>query len=145
MAKNYCVCVLFNKDMTKTLLIQKAEGKLFAGSFNGLGGKLEGEETPVEACIREVFEESNELITLTQPKHLATLHFPHVNPVTLHALYDIIDEVEIPENREGKAHWLPVEFLLDFNNDKIVGYGNLSYFCRLAMYRENGTDKVTTH
>lgn len=41
MAKNYCVCILFNKDLTKTLLIKKAEGKLFAGMFNGLGGKLE--------------------------------------------------------------------------------------------------------
>ena len=59
MEKNYCVCILFNKDLTKTLLIQKAEGKLFAGMFNGLGGKLEQGETPKEACVREIFEESN--------------------------------------------------------------------------------------
>lgn len=133
MAKNYCVCILLNKDLTKTLLIEKAQGKLFAGMFNGLGGKLEAGETPKQACIREIWEESSEKITLTNPHHLATIHFPHEEPITLHAFYDIIDEVTLPENREGVAHWLPTEFLLDFTNQNIVGYGNLSYFCNLAL------------
>jgi len=133
MAKNYCVCILLNKDLTKTLLIQKAQGKLFAGMFNGLGGKLELNETPKDACIREIWEESSELITLTNPVHLATIYFPHNEPITLHAFYDVIDEVVLPENREGVAYWLPTEFLLDFNNKNIVGYGNLSYFCNMAL------------
>lgn len=133
MEKNYCVCVLFNKDLTKTLLIEKAEGKLFAGMFNGLGGKIEPGETAKDACIREIWEETDETIVLENPKAIATIHFPHELPITLHAFYDIIDEVELKENREGKAHWLPVEFLLDFNNPKVVGYGNLAYFCRLAL------------
>ena len=135
MAKNYCVCILLNKDLTKTLLIKKAEGKLFAGMFNGLGGKLELNETAKDACIREIWEESSEIITLTNPTHLATISFSHNEPITLHAFYDVIDEVKIPENREGMAYWLPTEFLLDFNNDNIVGYGNLPYFCRLALRR----------
>lgn len=139
MEKNYCVCILFNKNLTKTLLIKKAEGKLFAGMYNGLGGKLEPGETPKEACIREIFEESGEKIKLTNPTHIATLTFPHKQVINLHAFYDIIDEVEITENREGKAAWLPVEFLLDFKNEKLVGYGNLSYLCKLAI-----TDATTT-
>ncbi|MGD9901637.1 MAG: NUDIX domain-containing protein [Spirochaetales bacterium] len=135
MAKNYCVCILFNKDLTKTLLIKKAEGKLFAGMFNGLGGKLELNESAKDACIREIWEESNEKINLTDPYHLATIFFPNKNtePITLHAFYDIIDEVDLGTNREGEAHWKPVEFLLDFNNKSLVGYGNLPYFCRLAL------------
>lgn len=139
MAKNYCVIILFNKDLTKTLLIQKAEGKLFAGMYNGLGGKLEVGETPKQAVIREVWEESNESISLTDPKHLATIMFPHNEPITLHAFYDIIDQIEPWQNREGVAEWKPVEFLLDFENDKLVGYGNLPYFCKLAMTIHNNT------
>lgn len=133
MAKNYCVCVLFNRNLTKTLLIQKAQGKMFAGMFNGLGGKLEQNETPQEACIREVFEESNETIKLTNPFHLGTIYYPHAEPITLHAFYDVIDEVQLVQNNEGIEHWKPVEFLLDFNNDLVVGSGNLAYFCRLAI------------
>ncbi len=141
MTKNYCVCILFNKDLTKTLLIQKAEGKWFAGMYNGLGGKLEEGETAKEACIREVWEESNELITLKNPFQLATLTFPHEVTIHLHAFYDIIDEVALPANREGVAYWLPTEFLLDFKNENIVGYGNLTYFCNMALHHARGTLK----
>lgn len=140
MAKNYCVCILFNKDLTKTLLIEKAKGKLFEGMYNGLGGKLEVGESAKEACVREVFEESSERIKLNNPVHIATIHFPYLElveeireDVNLHCFYDVIDEVILPENREGKAHWMPVEFLLQFPNDKVVGYGNLAYFCNLAL------------
>lgn len=137
MSKNYSVCVLFNKDLTKTLLIKKAEGKLFAGMYNGLGGKLEQGETPVESCVREVWEESNELIKLTNPVHICTINYPLETPINLHAFYDVIDEINLPENREGTAEWLPVEFLLDFNNAKVVGEGNLAYFCRKALIIHN--------
>lgn len=140
MEKKYCVCILFNRDLSKTLLIEKAEGKLFAGMFNGLGGKLDEGETAKEACIREVFEESEEIIKLENPHHIATISFPHEVPITLHAFYDVIDEVSLPVNREGTPHWIPTEELLDFTNEKIVGYGNLAYFCNLALMKEKGLD-----
>ena len=141
MAKNYTICILLNKDLSKTLLIKKVSGKLYGGRFNSLGGKIEEGETPTQACIREVFEESDELIKLTNPKHMATLTFPFENPIHLHAFYDVISEVQIPQNREGTPEWLPIEFLLDFNNDSVVGDGNLAYFCRLALLTEK---KITT-
>ena len=134
--KNYTICLLFNKDLSKTLLIKKIQGKLFGGRYNSLGGKIEMGETPSQGCIREVFEESNELIKLTNPKHIATLVFPLENPIHLHAFYDVINEVQISNNREGEPQWLPVEFLLDFNNENVVGNGNMAYFCRLALLTE---------
>lgn len=136
MAKNYCVCILLDKTLSKTLLIKKAEGKLFGGMYNGLGGKIEKNETAKEACIREVYEESNEIIKLKDPKYLLTLHFPPLEineEIDLHCFYDVIDEITIKENREGKAYWKETSFLLDFENENIVGYGNLAYFCRLAI------------
>lgn len=136
MKKNYTICILFNKDLTKTLLIKKAQGKLYGGRYNALGGKIEPSETLSEACIREVYEESENLIKLSNPKHIATLTFPYETPIYLHAFYDVVDEVEIPNNREGTPQWLPVNFLLDFNNNSLVGDGNLAYFCRLALLTE---------
>lgn len=138
MAKNYCVCLLFNKDLSKTLLIKKAKGKLFEDQFNGLGGKLEKDETPIQACIREVYEESSGKISLKEPTHLSTIIFPHQEHITLHTFYDVIDEVTLPDAPEGSYHWMPVEFLLDFENEQIVGYGNLSYFCKLSLLKIKG-------
>lgn len=133
MAKNYTICILFNKELTKTLLIKKVSGKLYGNRYNSLGGKIEEGETLTQACVREVFEESENLIKLENPKHIATLTFPYETPINLHTFYDVVNEVQIPENREGTPEWVPVEFLLDFNNEQVVGNGNLSYFCRLAL------------
>lgn len=43
----------------QTLLILKDRPEWQAGNFNGLGGKIEQGETPEQAIVREVFEESN--------------------------------------------------------------------------------------
>lgn len=137
--KNYCVCILLNKELTKTLLIKKAQGKWFGGMYNGLGGKLEPGETPKDACIREIWEESNGKIALKNPFHLATLTFPREVVINLHAFYEIVDEVELDKNVEGETEWHPVSFLADFDNDRIVGDGNLAYFYRLACKHINGT------
>jgi len=133
MAKEYCVCILFNKSLDKTLLIHKAEGKLYGGKYNGLGGKLELGETPEQACIREIWEESDEMIKLVNPNYIAALYFPYEKPINLHVFYDVIDELNIPENREGELVWKPNEFLLDLNNDAVVGNGNMAYFGKLAL------------
>ncbi|MGI5842439.1 MAG: NUDIX domain-containing protein [Christensenellales bacterium] len=136
MAKNYTICILFNKELTKTLLIKKIDGKLYGGRYNSLGGKVEPGESLKEACIREVWEESDNLISLADPKHIATLTFPYENPIHLHAFYDVIDQIELPDNREGTPQWVELKFLLDFNNEAVVGNGNLAYFCRLALSTE---------
>lgn len=142
MGKQYTLCLLFNKDLSKTLLIKKAEGKMFAGMFNGLGGKLEEGETPKQAVIREVFEESQSLINLTKPIHLAKIFFPMEEGAvlnknnTLDVFYDVIDELEIPEDREGKIDWFDVDFALNLKNEKLVGYGNIQYLTNLALINE---------
>jgi len=49
---------IFNKDLTKVLLIKKKKPVYHAGMLNGLGGKLEPGETHLECVIREIEEEA---------------------------------------------------------------------------------------
>ena len=52
------------RDGEKTLMLHrvKKQNDMHAGKWNGLGGKLEGVETPEECAIREVHEESGLIV-----------------------------------------------------------------------------------
>ncbi len=58
MRKNYVVGFGFNADRTKVVLVRKNRPTWQAGKLNGPGGKLEGDESPSEAMVREYFEET---------------------------------------------------------------------------------------
>ena len=57
--RKYVLGFIFNEDLTKVLLINKVRPNWQAGKNNGIGGKIEKDETPHEAMIRETKEESN--------------------------------------------------------------------------------------
>jgi 8-oxo-dGTP diphosphatase len=59
----YTLAFIFSKRREKVLLITKNRPDYQVGKLNGVGGKLERGETPLEGIIREVREET----TLTIP------------------------------------------------------------------------------
>jgi 8-oxo-dGTP diphosphatase len=69
---HYCVGFAFYYDNNSVALIKKNRPAWQAGKMNGIGGKLELDETPVEAMIREFREETGHEIT--DWKDLCTLH-----------------------------------------------------------------------
>lgn len=65
----------------RVLMIHRGGEKDFhAGKWNGLGGKLEPDESPLEAAVREVSEESGLMIASKELRPLATLTFPNFKP-----------------------------------------------------------------
>lgn len=61
--KYYCLGFLFSRSLDWVLLIEKKRPKWQAGKFNGVGGKIEPNETKQEAMIREFQEEAGLKIT----------------------------------------------------------------------------------
>lgn len=59
---HYVVGFAFNPTGTKLLLIQKTHPQWQKGKLNGVGGKIEQGELPIEAIVREFHEEAG-LIT----------------------------------------------------------------------------------
>lgn len=55
---NYVVGFLFNHDLSQVALIRKIKPQWQAGKLNGVGGKIEPGETPLEAMVREFKEET---------------------------------------------------------------------------------------
>ena len=55
---DYVLGFMFDQDMKTVLLIKKNRPDFLAGKLNGIGGKVESDETPPNAMCREFLEES---------------------------------------------------------------------------------------
>src|SRR5688572_25949171 len=55
----YVLGFLFNWEMDRVVLIRKTKPEWQRGLLNGVGGKIEPGETPVEAMVREFREETS--------------------------------------------------------------------------------------
>lgn len=129
--KRFVVIFLFTKDYKKVLMVKR--NKLpYKNCWNGIGGKIEGNETEIQATIRECYEETN--IKLSAPKMFMTCTYPETNQMNkgteLNVLYDFVDEVVVKSNGEGVYEWKDVQFALDFNNKELAGFANISQFIK---------------
>jgi 8-oxo-dGTP diphosphatase len=93
----------------------KNANDIHAGKWNGLGGKLEGGETPEECVIREVLEESG--LSIQNPKYGGLLIFPNFKGndwyVFVFTAYEFTGE--LIDSPEGRLEWIPDEKLLELN------------------------------
>lgn len=59
MIKRYCLGFAFDEKMETVVLIEKAKPDWQKGLLNGVGGKLEENESPIQAMVREFKEETD--------------------------------------------------------------------------------------
>lgn len=59
MTQNYVVGFLFDEQFLSVTLIRKLRPDWQRGKLNGIGGKMERGETPVQAMVREFKEETS--------------------------------------------------------------------------------------
>jgi len=98
-------------------------GDYHAGKWNGLGGKLEADESARDAAVREVFEESGILLESRDLKPLGLLHFPnfkaHKSEDWLATIWVADLDPSIKERTlsgpEGALHWVPEGDLCNLN------------------------------
>ncbi len=98
-------------------------GDYHAGKWNGLGGKLEADESAREAAVREVYEESGILLEPRDLKPLGMLHFPnfkaHKNEDWLVTVWvgDLPRSVKERSLRcpEGELHWIAESRVMELN------------------------------
>jgi 8-oxo-dGTP diphosphatase len=71
---NYVVGFLFNDEQDKVVLIHKRHGpKCVITRWNGVGGKVEDDESPLQAIVREFEEETGVVTSIGQWDHFCTL------------------------------------------------------------------------
>ena len=129
--KKFVVIFLFTKDYKKVLMVKRNKPP-YKNCWNGIGGKIEENETEIQATIRECYEETE--IKLDNPKIFITYIYPETNQMNkgtnLSVLYDFIDEVQVKSNYEGVYEWKDINFALDFNNKELAGLANISQFIK---------------
>ena len=95
----------------KLLLQKKAEGKFGEGKWNGPGGKVEPDETPMEGVIREVREAPG--LKVRNPKLKGVLDFyfgENEEPNWITYIFHVTEyEGELKPNEEGKLKWFKYE------------------------------------
>lgn len=131
MNKNYVVIMLFNKSYDKVLLVKRNKNP-YKNCWNGIGGKIENDETPIEAAKRECIEETN--ILMNNPRILVKYVYPESNILNsntnLNVLYDNVDEIDVEDNDEGHYEWKSIESVMDPLDKSIAGLSNLSQFIK---------------
>ena len=108
--KRYVAGLIFDLSKYRILLIKKNKPVWQAGYYNGIGGKIELGETPLEAIIREVKEEVNlNIKTWTNFAELKGIEPPRL-PI---------------ENNPIAGNEWSVEWFYTFTN-KIMSFENLT-------------------
>jgi 8-oxo-dGTP diphosphatase len=118
----------------KTLMLHriKKDNDIHEGKWNGLGGKFEKGESPIECVKREVLEESG--LVIKAPVFKGVLTFPSFkNDEDYYAyLFEAFDfEGDIVESDEGSLEWIDDDNIPNLN----VWEGDLIFFEYMKKYR----------
>lgn len=101
-----------------------------AGKWNGLGGKIEAGETPLECVGREMMEEAGMDVSESSRYAGVVTWSPGADPTSdSRGMHAFVAEVEtdggVPEGAvptpEGVLAWKPLGWVCDRGNDSVVG------------------------
>lgn len=97
------VAVALIDDQRRVLLARRPEGKKMAGLWEFPGGKVEDNETPEQALVRELREELGILITVDDLEPLAFASHTYDDFHLLMPLFDCIRWSGEPVGHEGQT------------------------------------------
>jgi ADP-ribose pyrophosphatase len=126
--RNYVLAFMVNATKNQILLIKKKRPAFQAGKMNGIGGKIEGDETPVEAIIREVEEETGLKTTEYEWANFGEMRLPDGGKV--HLFKTFRDDLE---NALSMTDEEVVVMDIDYNVLKPLVMPNLIWLIDVAM------------
>jgi 8-oxo-dGTP diphosphatase len=95
LARRYVVGFAFNRDKSHVLLIRKERPEWQKGLLNGLGGHIEDGETPMQAMIREMQEES--ALEIIDWNLRTSFHGPSYELFVYSAVHRIQDAIQMTD------------------------------------------------
>lgn len=108
------VCYIYDNDKILMIYRNKKENDINHGKYLGIGGHVEKNETPDEAVIREVKEETN--LDLIKFKRRGLIHFIYNGIEELMHVYEAYEfKGVMSECDEGTLSWVEKKNLFNLN------------------------------
>ena len=122
--KKYNVIVVFNKELTKTLMCKRTK-EPYKNMYNLVGGKIKKENDGFSEAYRELYEETN-----ISKNDITLIHFMNIEYAVfdkiLEVYYGIINkEVNLIEE-VNKLEWVNINNNF-FDMKKYAGEGNIGH------------------
>jgi 8-oxo-dGTP diphosphatase len=131
----YTICFIRQQDR---ILLLNREHPSWMGAWNGVGGKIEANETPRESILREVAEETGIILDDVQFKGIVTWDVDgqdaggmYVYYAELPADYDYETPIKTPE---GILDWKKLDWILHPENKGVA--------CNIPLSLEKIVDSV---
>ncbi|PEC20050.1 NUDIX hydrolase [Bacillus cereus] len=142
----YTIC--FIRKGNEILLLNRNK-KPNMGMWNGVGGKIEDNETPYEGIIRETLEETG--IDLPSVMYKGNVIFKNKDePRGSEGMYvflaDLPDGVHMDtpiSTDEGILEWKSIDWIVDCDNRGVVS--NLQRYLPIVLAEENNLDHIFTY
>lgn len=106
--QNYCLGFLFSEDCSHVAMLTQVRNGV--GLLNGVGGKLEDGEQPIDAMVREFQEETGVFIPASEWKYRADFGDDTYKVFVFSAFADAVYDVRTVEKEE--VHILSVYSML---------------------------------
>ncbi len=140
-SREYVAGFLFTHDKKQVALIEKIKPDWQKGKLNGIGGKIEGEETIFEALSREFYEEAGWHTLPNFWTHFCTLE--HCGNLVYFLKHIVTEQLLTPiltSTTEEKVDWYNVE---DIINNKLNIIPNLKWLIPVALDKDDITAFIT--
>ena len=140
--KKYNVIVVFNKDLTKTLMCKRTK-EPYKNMYNLVGGKIEKENDGLSEAYRELYEETNISKSDVTLEYFMNIEYVVFNKV-LEVYYGILNkEVNLVEE-VNKLEWRSLSDNF-FNLNKYAGEGNIGHIIeeiKIDLEREKNHESI---
>ena len=117
----YTLCFLTRGD---EILMLKRNAAPNRGYWNGVGGKIDPGETPVDSCLREVWEETGYRPERLRFHGILTWEGYETAPGGLYIFSTPAPDLEPQDTIEGELRWQPREWV--FSSPEVVD--NIHFF-----------------
>lgn len=119
MCSNNIFTIAYIRYGDRTLMLKRSKQDDQAGKWNGLGGKVEFGESPQEAMIREVKEESGLLVKKYRMGGVVTIKTREKLSMAMLFIFEVSKfEGMIGDCSEGKLQWVKNSDLKNLDTNK---------------------------
>ena len=130
---DYVVGFLFRNGGDEVALIRKNKPSWQKGLLNGIGGKIEFDEHPLTAMIREFEEEAGPYII--NWRCFAVMTLKNGNKIYFYTSHEI---AEVESKTDEEVSWYPVAHLRQYGV-----LSNLNWLVPLALDKDSVTAEIT--